>query len=61
MKTPTKEESVQQSPWPEVEGENLLPAVSFEDNFTEPSAEDDLNQNGLQLPDSRHYLSVLGE
>jgi len=59
MKTHPK--TAEQEPWPEIKEESEIVASAhngFEDNFLVQS--DELNQNGLQLPDSKHYLSILG-
>lgn len=51
-----------QDPWPMV-GEATLNGTAgnthFDDNFTQLK-DDESNENGLQLPESEHYLAVLG-
>ena len=50
-------------PWSEGEATLNGTAVDthFEDNFTQmKNEESNENENGLQLPESEHYLAVLG-
>ena len=67
------ESSLPSNPWPEAPKESITSQhASFEDNFTNNDDEEyqivsdlspsslEANQNGLQLPESGHYLSVLG-
>lgn len=51
------------NPWPECKEEecNSIVETGFDDNFTIAKTCKELNLNGLKLPDSEHYLAVLGK
>ena len=61
MESTSNENNHNLNPWPNCEEQvaETNEATRFEDNFINENGRD-LNKNGLQLPDSEHYLAVLG-
>lgn len=55
----SKQENQNANPWPIIDSTQKC-ENSFENNFTR-AQKDELNENGLSLPDYTHHLNLLGK